>query len=388
MPEKTQKELLDELRKLQKAYKELEASNKGKLKQSVSQNQPSPNDEDKYKTFIELAVDAFFHGDKNGNFIDVNNSATEITGYSREELLGMNMKDLFSADKLNSKPLRYDMLNKGIKSKNEREITRKNGEFLVVEMNSRMMPDGTYQSIFRDITERRKAEEALRESEYRLARAERVAKIGNWKIMLNTKTIIGSVGACLIYGVDADKLALEMVQKFPLPEYREKMDRALSDLISHGKPYDLEFKIKRASDGQIIDIHSIADYDKEHNIVYGVIQDITEQKQTEEALIIARDHAEESDRLKTAFLANMSHEIRTPMNGILGFAGLLKDKNLRIETQKEYIDIIESSGTRMLNIINDIVDISKIESGLMKVDLVETNLNDRLIFFIIFSNLK
>jgi len=80
----------------------------------------------------------------------------------------------------------------------------------------------------------------------------------------------------------------------------------------------------------------------------------------------AKNRAEESDRLKTAFLANMSHEIRTPMNGILGFAQLLKDPELSGSDQQEYLSIIEKSGFRMLNIINDIVNISKIESGIVE----------------------
>lgn len=97
-----------------------------------------------------------------------------------------------------------------------------------------------------------------------------------------------------------------------------------------------------------------------------------------EELLLAKEKAEESERLKSAFLANMSHEIRTPMNGILGFASLLEDTDLSGETQQEYIKIIEKSGTRMLNIINDIIDISKIESGLMKVDIQESNINEQL----------
>lgn len=106
--------------------------------------------------------------------------------------------------------------------------------------------------------------------------------------------------------------------------------------------------------------------------------DITERKQAEKALIIAKEHAEQSDRLKSAFLCNMSHEIRTPMNGILGFASLLKEPNLTGEKQQEYIRIIEKSGDRMLNIINDIVDLSKIEAGLMEVHISEANINEQI----------
>lgn len=94
----------------------------------------------------------------------------------------------------------------------------------------------------------------------------------------------------------------------------------------------------------------------------------------------AKEKAEQSDLLKSAFLANMSHEIRTPMNGILGFADLLKEPVLSESKQQEYISIIKNSGLRMLNIINDIVSISKIEAGLMKLNNHQTNINKQLDF--------
>ena len=102
------------------------------------------------------------------------------------------------------------------------------------------------------------------------------------------------------------------------------------------------------------------------------------RKINQDELIAAKEKAEESERLKSAFLANMSHEIRTPMNGILGFAGLLKEPRLTGEEQQEYISIIEKSGARMLNIINDIISISKVESGQMKVSVSKTNINEQI----------
>lgn len=89
-----------------------------------------------------------------------------------------------------------------------------------------------------------------------------------------------------------------------------------------------------------------------------------------------KDKAELADKLKSSFLANMSHEIRTPMNGILGFAEILKEPNLTGQQQQECINIIEKSGKRMLSIINDIIDISKIESGLMKTEIKPSNINE------------
>jgi PAS domain S-box-containing protein len=107
-------------------------------------------------------------------------------------------------------------------------------------------------------------------------------------------------------------------------------------------------------------------------------ENITESKMAENELIKAKERAEESDRLKSAFLANMSHEIRTPMNGILGFADLLKEPDLSGEKQQEYIGIIEKSGARMLNIINDIIDISKIEAGLIQLDITASDINKQI----------
>jgi PAS domain S-box-containing protein len=113
-------------------------------------------------------------------------------------------------------------------------------------------------------------------------------------------------------------------------------------------------------------------------VLLGVGIDITDRLKAENELVTALVKAEESDRLKSAFLANMSHEIRTPMNGILGFADLLKEPGLKGDEQQAYITIIEKSGQRLLNIINNIVDISKIESGLMMLNINKSDINAQI----------
>ncbi len=106
-----------------------------------------------------------------------------------------------------------------------------------------------------------------------------------------------------------------------------------------------------------------------------VKEDITRQKKMLAELIASKEHAEESDRLKSAFLANISHEIRTPMNGILGFSELLKEPDITMEEQAEYVDLIQQSGQRMLNLINDLIDISRIEAGETKLHITPTPVN-------------
>lgn len=116
------------------------------------------------------------------------------------------------------------------------------------------------------------------------------------------------------------------------------------------------------------------------NTFVAIFSDTTERRTFEEELKTAKEKAEASERLKSAFLANMSHEIRTPMNGILGFADLLKEPMLTEQEQHKYISIIEQSGQRMLSLINDLINISKVESGQMKVYLSEVNVNQQLHF--------
>jgi signal transduction histidine kinase/CheY-like chemotaxis protein len=163
---------------------------------------------------------------------------------------------------------------------------------------------------------------------------------------------------------------LEMSQKWSAKLFDGKVEK-----------YQIEKRFKRKDNSILWAEISVSGIKDENNKVVkaiGIVIDITERKKAIEELIIEKEHAEQSDRLKSAFLANMSHEIRTPMNGILGFTELLKDPKLGEAEQKQYIEIIERSGDRMLNIINDLINISKVESGQMEISIGETNINSQL----------
>ncbi|MCF8222262.1 MAG: PAS domain S-box protein [Bacteroidales bacterium] len=148
------------------------------------------------------------------------------------------------------------------------------------------------------------------------------------------------------------------------------------DLEKYGTgTMETQFKTK---EGKIIDVlinTACADKNKPMDNITFTILDISDKKHAERNLENAMLKAQESDSLKTAFLANMSHEIRTPMNGIMGFAGLLKEPKLTGKERNDFIDLIEKSGIRMLNTINDIMDISRIESGLVQVNNTQTQIN-------------
>jgi PAS domain S-box-containing protein len=110
-------------------------------------------------------------------------------------------------------------------------------------------------------------------------------------------------------------------------------------------------------------------------MIMGIFKDVSDLMLIENELKEARDRAEESDRLKTSFLANMSHEIRTPMNGIVGFANLLRDPGLSDDKKDLFLKHIDHSSNQLLNIIDDIIDISKIESGQLKISNKPVRIN-------------
>lgn len=109
-----------------------------------------------------------------------------------------------------------------------------------------------------------------------------------------------------------------------------------------------------------------------------IAEDISLQKQTEKKLTKEKNKAEKSDRLKSSFLANMSHEIRSPMNTIIGFTELLAESN-NLAEKEEYAEIVKTSGAHLLTLINDIIDISKIEAGFQDIKFLSTNINELLV---------
>lgn len=209
------------------------------------------------------------------------------------------------------------------------------------------------------------AENELRQSEERF----RMLFEEHSAIMLLIDPVTGNFidanrSASLFYGwsiEDLRKMSIHQVTNVSHEEALMNMEK-----IRTSEQNLFLFKHQRANGSwRDVEVYSNNIVIDEKEILYAIIHDITER-------ILA---AEESDRLKTAFLANISHEIRTPMNGILGFSELLKEPQLSGEEQAEYIDLIHRSGERMLNLINDLMDISRIDAREMSLQVTETSLN-------------
>jgi PAS domain S-box-containing protein len=215
-----------------------------------------------------------------------------------------------------------------------------------------------------DITENKRKEEALRASETKLKRAEEVAGFGHWQLDLNGKTISGSNGLMILCGLDKTLINYDEWKKIPLSEYRCLLDKALRDLIEDGKPYDVEFKIRRPREGKIVDVHSVAEYDCDKNMVFGVLQDITERKRAEEML-----------RQKTALL---EAQMAASLDGIL-----VIDENMkRILANRRIVELFNVPKYIMDNdddnlLLNHVMSLTKNpEKFLEKVTYLNDHINE------------
>lgn len=166
---------------------------------------------------------------------------------------------------------------------------------------------------------------------------------------------------------------------FVHPDFRSDASERIKKIYETGTPQNTEAKyINLNNDVLDVEVTGIPVTYMGKPAIQSIIRDITKRKQVEAELIKAKEKAEESDQLKTAFLHNISHEIRTPMNAIAGFSALLEEPGISPENVKSYLKIITDSSDQLLTIVNDIIEISNIEVGLLKVFYNEINLNSEL----------
>ena len=325
-----------------------------------------------------------------GKYVEINDRFHTLLGFEKNEVIGKTAIDL---GLLTEQTIREVMLKSDVDGKVtnvEVDLRAKNGAIKQVLLSSEniYVQDKRYKyTVVHDVTELKKTAQELIKAKEKAVESEAQFRLifeNSLDAIIWTEAKTGKIIACnpaalLFSEYTREELIGQLFTIILPPQGREEI---VSDYQKHQQAKgvkSLEFKIITKS-GEIKDV-ALSGTNIEINgqeISQGIFNDITDRKQKEQELILSKEQAEESDRLKSAFLANMSHEIRTPMNGILGFADLLKNSKLSGQEQQEYIRVIERSGHRMLNIINDIVDISKLESGQTKVNVGESDINQQI----------
>lgn len=221
------------------------------------------------------------------------------------------------------------------------------------------------------ITQKRQVEKQLKKSESRLEMALDGAHVGLWDIDFFSKDVFLNKWVSLLLGYESPDQLHFNFDKWYSVFHPQDIDQLKESFSMHASginsTFSGEVRIQTVDDtykwfsmhGKITEI-----INNRPARMVGILMDINFQRAFEEQLRLAKEKAEESDRLKSSFLANMSHEIRTPMNAILGFSDILLNGNSISDDESEkYLQLIRSSGESLLTLINDIIDISKIESG-------------------------
>jgi len=332
----------------------------------------------KLNTAFEQTSSSIIITDIQGNIEYVNPYFCKLTGYSEEEAIGKNPRILKSGDTCTLEYLKlWSTISSGKTWSGEFLNIKKNGEKYwesaiiapVFDDNKKII---NYIGLKQDITKTVIAQKELEESEKRY----RSLIQDNHSVMMvvdiKTKKVIEANNACCsFYGYSREemlKLNVSQINTLSIDEIEIKIQNAVSN-----KENRFEFKHKLAN-GDFTDVEVYTGIVKYGNTdaLLSVIHDITDKIKTANELIIAKEKAIESDRLKTAFLANMSHEIRTPMNAILGFSQLLALPDISQDDTTSYVDTITNSGKQLLSLIDDIISISQIEAGIIDVFLKNT----------------
>lgn len=229
-----------------------------------------------------------------------------------------------------------------------------------------------------DVTDHIKTLENLRRSELKLTRAQHIARIGDWELDMDAQRLCWSDQARRIITAgrgDCDISAPALFLQHVHPDDREMVNTTFKEARETGEPISLTFKLTRTYAGgadRPLHVHlegRIEAAKGKQNLRWvGTIQDITQQAEAQQELVETRNRALTASRIKSRFLANMSHELRTPLNAIIGFSELIaRDEfNGDLNRYRGYAEDILQSGQHLLDLLNDVLDLSRVESGHIK----------------------
>ena len=347
----------------------------------------------KLSTAVTQSPSIILITDVEGNIEYVNPKFTKITGYSQEEVTGKNPR-IFKSGKQTKEMYKklWKTISSGKTWRGEFHDKKKNGQLFweMASISPIFDEQGkiiNYIKVSEDITEKKKTEQELiiakekaEESEYKIRSMFENTQIGilycnaQGKILEANQVMLDILGSPSLEAT----LKINLLTFKPLQDngFAQNVEKCISEkiIVTDDTVYTTKWGKTVFMKYYLVPVIL-------NNKVIGVwanLNNLTDLWNIQNQLKKAKEKAEESNRLKTAFLNNMSHEIRTPMNGILGFTSLLKKPNLTGEKQEEYISVINESGMRMINIIDDIINISKIEANFADISILETNINEQL----------
>jgi PAS domain S-box-containing protein len=321
--------------------------------------------------------------DKEGTFQRMNATELKWIGYTSEEIIGkMKFSDLVVPDELEKFKREFSRFKQQGHVENlEFDLKRKDGTLLPVIITAAAIYDknGNFaysRSTMVDNTERKAIEAEIHRANNLSDTALELTRAGYWYAPLDgSGYFISSDRVIEIQGDPHHEDHRYHIEnewliniKLANPELAALAGGAFNDVVT-GKNNHFEaiYQYKRPLDGRIIWVHTLGNMVKDKNGkpvgISGVSQEITLQKQLESEIITAKESAEAANKAKSIFLANMSHEIRTPMNAILGFTQIILKDKLLDQKNRGYVEIINHSGEHLLTLINEILEMSKIEAG-------------------------
>jgi PAS domain S-box-containing protein len=344
--------------------------------------------EEQYRVLIENQGEGVGIVDLNENFVFTNPAADKMFGMEKGGLLNQNLLNFIVKDHKSIIEKETRKRAKAEKSSYEIDIHRPNGEKRTIlitatpQFNNSGKHTGTF-GVFRDITERKHMEQKIIESETYYRTLIDISPDGIIISDMEGKVAYVSIKALDIFSVPPDKSVIgTSILSWITPEYHQiVMERVAEIFRGNIIPETREYRLIKY-DGSIfwgeLSSSPLSDTRGNPSVLMIVCRDISDRKRAETELIKSKEKAEESDRLKTAFLHNISHEIRTPMNAIIGFSALLSEPDNDKDSNKSYIDIITQSSNHLLSIVSDIIEISNIEAGILKIATRKTRLNSVL----------
>ncbi len=314
-----------------------------------------------YESLIEFAADTIFVGDPEGNIIGANRSAAALSGYSHVELDAMNLGQLFSeAEKLRT-PLRYDLLKQGETIQTERLLSRKDGTTVPIEMNSRMMPDGTYHTFIRDLSERKQAEEALRLSEEKFSRAFKL----NPDAVTLTRLVDGSYievnqGFTNLIGWTQDEVIDRSSRPGDLDIWcqDEDRDRFVSELREHGevREMELDFRHKAGWSAPCLMSARIIEINAEP-CVLSIVHDISERKKNQEKQKQLEEQMVRVQKLESlgVLAGGIAHDFNNILMAVIGHCELAQ-RRLTVESPAtENLRQIKLAASRAADLANQML---------------------------------